>query len=157
MSHYKGHVWAGLAAFVPLALILYYGLPNPPHALELVFLLSLCLLGSVFPDVDIKSKSQRLVYRIVLFGMIVLLVARKVEAAALLGVYITLPLVVKHRGWTHSRWAAFVIPIPLLMTFSIYVHEIDFKIILSGVPYYLSFLMGYLSHLAMDGMLLRKR
>ena len=156
MAGYKGHTIGGLIAFLffGLTLIFFISFLNP---LEIPILFILCLLGALWPDVDTASKGRILFYLIFIILDVILILLRYYEHAALLGLFAMLPAISKHRGWTHSLWAAFVVPLPLIF-FSFLGDEILFSMrdyeyrnhIFIGLPYYLAFTTGILSHLIID-------
>ncbi len=56
MANYRGHIKGGFVAF---ALIILFALPHyHPSALTMLEWLLFTIAGSLFPDVDIKSKGQ---------------------------------------------------------------------------------------------------
>ncbi len=106
----------------------------------------LCYLGALFPDIDIKSKSQKFVYSIILICDIVLILLKYFEVAAWIGVAVLVVAMFKHRGFTHYFFTALIIPSPLLfIPILITGHLYDV-----GIPYYVSMVIGYLSHLWLD-------
>ena len=177
MSKFTDHIRAGASsygAFLVLALGLWiardhlpmdgsgYLLPIGPDVVRSAISVALCMLiavlASLGPDIDIKSQGQMLFYRgflVVDLGLLVLFYThddlRFLEGAAFLGLLALLPLIGKHRGWTHSRFAMLLLPSPLLLV-PMAVHE---QVLWVGLPYYLAGLVGYGSHLYKDGMLLR--
>jgi len=176
MSGYADHVRAGVRfydVFLALALGLWvagshlpidgsaYLLPIGATAVRSVLAVALCVviavLASLAPDVDIKSKGQLLFYRGFLAVDVALLVLfytrqdlRFLEGAAFLGLLGVFPLLGKHRGWTHSRFALLLLPAPLIVLPLVVYGEPVWL----GVPYYLAGLIGYASHLHLDGRLL---
>ena len=64
MPNYKTHLAGGLFAYL-LSIYAVITLRTISFALALEWLL-FCLLGALFPDVDIKSKGQKIFYWIVL-------------------------------------------------------------------------------------------
>ncbi len=157
MPGYKGHIAAGLIFGVLLiAGLAFSPLVSALEPIELVrdavIVLWLAVLFALFPDVDIKSKGQILFYRIFVLLDIVLLTQKLFIEAALLGFLAMLPIISKHRGWTHSIWAMVFVPSPILLV-PMYLAD-DW--VLDGLPYYLGAVAGYLSHLVADGVLLRR-
>ena len=122
----------------------------------------IAVLSGLWPDVDIKSKSQRLFYRIFLIVNIGLIFKQMYMEAALLGFFAMLPLIGKHRGWTHSRLIMFLLPLPFLLL-PMYLPVEPFRISeirfdytnLEGLPFYLASIIGYGTHLQLDGILLK--
>lgn len=152
MASYRGHVWGGLLFFVPLIIVLVfffelYKQPLPMLLAQVAILLGITLLFALFPDIDIKSKGQRIFYLIFFCVDLVLIVTNHWREAAFLGLFAMLPLLTEHRGWTHSFWAALIIPLPFLLV-PIWFAKSGWK---AGLPYYLAAVAGYLSHRFMDG------
>lgn len=144
MSLYKGHLAGGIFAFTlyVLALVIFYSFePNP----NILIWFGLCMLGALWPDVDTNSLGQKLFYGIFLVLDSFFLLTGLYKEAALLGFFALLPIVGKHRGWTHTIWAAFVIPSPLLLL-PILKPELE----VGGLEYYIPIVIGYLSHLILD-------
>jgi membrane-bound metal-dependent hydrolase YbcI (DUF457 family) len=141
-----------------------YLLPVHPNLGVFAALTAVCcfiaFVGSMFPDTDIKSISQKVIYRGLLFIDIILVAAHYythemvwMKAAALLGLAAMLPLVDRHRGWTHSRAALLVVWSPLLVVPMV----LQDAIVWVGAPYYLAGVIGNASHLFADGRLFRFR
>jgi len=144
MSLYKGHLAAGIFAFIlyVLALVIFFSFkPN----MNLLIWFGLCMLGALWPDVDTNSLGQKLFYGIFLVLDSFLLLTGLYNEAALLGFFALLPIVGKHRGWTHTIWAAFLIPSPMLLL-PIFKPELN----AGGLEYYVPVVIGYLSHLILD-------
>lgn len=122
----------------------------------------IAVLSGLWPDVDIKSKSQRLFYRVFLILNIGLIFKQMYTISAFLGIFAMLPLIGKHRGWTHSRIIMFILPIPFLLmpmyssadSFRISETQFDYTN-LEGLPFYLASIIGYGTHLQLDGILFR--
>ena len=160
MAGYKGHL-AGATVFygVYLAgLALVYSVDQAYRQfsdLELVagpaVLLGLCLMFGLWPDVDTNSKGQNLFYALFFVVDVGLIATRQFQEAAYLGLFCILPALGKHRGWTHTYWAMLLIPSPLLVL--PYVLTPDRP--LAGLPFYGAAVVGYFSHLVMDGLVFR--
>lgn len=116
-------------------------------------LFGLTLLFGLWPDVDIHSKGQQVFYWIFFAVDLVLVVTRQYQEAAYFGLLAILPILSKHRGWTHSWWAMVVLPLPLLVLPYVLMPEKP----LTGLPFYGAAVTGYLSHLFMDGLLWNRR
>ncbi len=191
MSMFREHWLGGLTAYsvffiislvVTVSVSILYGLPfdwNPTIPMDPLGILAsftVALLFGLFPDVDIKSKSQKIFYSFlfVLNLSLIFLFQRYLEAA-ILGLFAMLPILSKHRGWTHSRITMILLPglflvIPLYVEYSGYgvgwkefpeflnslVEDEDFKeTFRSGLAFYIAGLIGYASHLFLDGILFR--
>ncbi len=158
MAGYKGHI----STAVLFGVLLVAGLsltsvaavmPIPEKVLKAVVIIWLAIIFALFPDIDIKSKGQLLFYRLFFLLDFVLLVAGRYREAALLGFLAIVPILSKHRGWTHTVWAMILVPLPILAGPMYFTRTPTTE----GLPYYLGAVAGYLSHLVADGMLIRRR
>lgn len=160
MASYKGHIVGG-AAFAgayTVAMLLapveqlaeYAHLLYDWQAIFAVFIIG--MLFSLFPDVDTNSKAQDIFFWIV-FPLDALLIWQGyLQAAAYLGLIAMLPIVTHHRGWTHSKWAMFAIPLPIVLIPYLY----NEKVLAISVIYYGAAVVGYFSHLLFDGLIWRR-
>ncbi len=130
-----------------------HAMPLPEKVLKGIIIIWLAVIFGLFPDIDIKSKGQLLFYRLFFVLDLVLLAAGQYREAALLGFLALLPILSRHRGWTHTVWAMVLIPLPILAG-PMYFAKAPTT---DGLPYYLGAVAGYLSHLVADGMLIRRR
>ncbi len=159
MSGYKGHIAGGLALGAVYAgaiqalpyerLIEMAGLLQNWQALAAVFVLS--VLFALFPDIDTNSKGQDIFYALALGTDILLIWSGNIQAAAYLGVIAMLPIVGKHRGWTHSKLAMVVIPLPILVLPYLYWEG---ALPAAGLLYGAA-VVGYFSHLLLDGLIVK--
>ena len=101
---------------------------------------------SVWPDIDIKSYGQKFFYIIFFLADLFFIINEEYKIAAYFGLIIILPILAKHRGWTHSIPAMILIPSPLLLYPVIIQGDID----ISGIYYYAAAVTGYFSHLVLD-------
>lgn len=112
----------------------------------LALLMGVSVLGSLFPDVDTDSKGQNIFYVLLLAAAVGLMAVKKFMWASAVGVFAMLPGIGRHRGWTHDWWAAFAVPLPLLLL----------PIWVLGWPvegaaiFYIPAVAGYLSHIILD-------
>src|SRR5690606_12297260 len=160
MAGYRGHL-AGASAFfaVYLAGLFYvFSIDAAYRQFTLVELIAsplalfgLCLMFGLWPDVDTNSIGQNIFYTKFFLVDVVLIATQHFEEAAYLGLFAILPILGKHRGWTHSWWAMLLIPSPLLVLPYVFYPERP----LAGLPFYGAAVVGYLSHLFMDGLVLR--
>ncbi|GIV59377.1 MAG: metal-dependent hydrolase [Rhodothermaceae bacterium] len=159
MATYRGHI-AGASVFygLYLGLLAFVFMVDAAYArfstLELVAyplaLFGLCLMFGLWPDVDTNSVGQNLFYTIFFLADVVLIATKHFEEAAYLGLFAILPVLGKHRGWTHTWWAMLLIPSPLLLLPYLFFPERP----LSGLPFYGAAVVGYFSHLFMDGLII---
>ena len=160
MSGYKGHL-AGAVVFFGLyfaGLVFVFAVDQAYRQfteIELVaypfVLFGLSLMFGLWPDVDTNSKGQNIFYALFFAIDVVLIVTRRFEEAAYLGLFAILPVIGKHRGWTHTYWAMLLIPSPLLVLPAVLFPE---AAPFSGLPFYGAAVVGYFSHLFMDGLVI---
>ena len=173
MSMFREHWIGGLVAYSAFFIIsliatvavpiLYETMPQdwnptiPPVSdfLQIIGCFVIAVLFGLWPDVDIKSKSQKIFYS-VLFTL--------------------LPIMSKHRGWTHAKITMILLPCVFLLI-PIYTSYAEWRsgdnlvsdlyalrdwdalldALLSGLPFYVASFIGYASHLHLDGILFRSR
>jgi membrane-bound metal-dependent hydrolase YbcI (DUF457 family) len=160
MAGYRGHIAGALVFFLGyLGMLIYMYSLNAAYqqfsTLELLgYPVAMCALAIMFglwPDVDTNSKGQDVFYAIFLVADLFLIATRNFEEAAYLGLFALLPVVSRHRGWTHSWWAMLLIPSPLLVLPYVLFPARPW----SGLPFYGAALVGYFSHLLLDGIVWR--
>ena len=195
MSMFREHWIGGLvvySTFFIISLIATFAVPilydtvpegwNPtiPPVRDFIKIIGcfvVAVLFGLWPDVDIKSKSQKLFYR-VLFALNVVLIIflRRYLEAALLGLFAMLPIMSKHRGWTHAKLTMILLP-GVFLFIPIYAGYPEWKAggnlvdafnalrdwdhlasaVVSGLPFYVAGFIGYATHLHLDGILFRSR
>jgi len=145
MPRYQTHLWCNAFAYLMVVtFIAHYHLRLPATYLELLLSSS---LGSLFPDIDIKSKGQQISYLILVILLVCLLCSKQCMIAALVGIAALTPLFVAHRGVFHRLW--FIAGLTVVMVFILLqlmplYHE---RILANGI----FFLMGAMTHLMLDG------
>lgn len=163
MSGYKGHTTLSVVIAVILYLLyrflvtafavtLFQPAVSTPLGV-LILLLSVVLFG-LWPDIDTNSVGQDIFYPLFFIFDAVLIFAGMYKEAALFGLFAMLPIMGKHRGWTHTVWAALGVPalivlLPMLL--------FDTGFIVETVPFALAASMGYLGHLLLDNKLFRRK
>ena len=193
MSMFREHWLGGLTAYsvffivsliITVSVSVTYGSPfdwNPTISMDpfgILACFTIALLFGLFPDVDIKSKSQKIFYGLLfVLNLSLILFFQRYLVAAILGLFAMLPILSKHRGWTHSRITMILLPglflvIPLYIEYSGYgisLNELPklFESLVeyenldetfrSGLAFYVAGLIGYASHLFLDGILFRFR
>ena len=157
MAGYKGHLggamvfYAGYLALLALVFSVdraYLQLSEVELIGYPLVLFGLCLMFGLWPDVDTNSKGQDVFYTLFFLVDAILIATRKFEQAAYLGLFAILPILGKHRGWTHTYWAMLLVPSPLVILPYLLFPEKP----LAGLPFYGAAVVGYFSHLFMDGM-----
>jgi len=104
------------------------------------------LAGAMFPDIDIKSRSQKYLYVVLFIGILALIGKRKFYTVAFLSVLSMIPIFSNHRGLFHRLW--FVIALP----FSIWCWLSYGFPYASTILFYdmIFFIAGAISHLYLD-------
>lgn len=159
MANWKGHIVGGVAlgglytAAVSFTPVQYYA--EHAHLLHdwqaMAAILVLSILFALFPDIDTNSKGQNIFYGLALALDVLLIWNGNIQAAAYLGLIAMLPVVGKHRGWTHSKLAMIVIPLPIMLIPYLY----NNKILPIAAIYYGAAVAGYFSHLLLDGLIFK--
>jgi membrane-bound metal-dependent hydrolase YbcI (DUF457 family) len=62
------------------------------------------------------------------------------------------PIIGKHRGWTHSKLAALLAPLPILVIPYIATNQLGD----SAILLYAASVAGYYSHLLLDGLIIKR-
>lgn len=157
MANYKGHIAGGLAAGAVYASVLMFVpvtyFTEAAHVLDgweataAVFVLA--MLFGLFPDVDTNSKAQDIFLGTAFLADVVLIATGHIQAAAYLGLLAMLPIVSHHRGWTHSKLAMILVPLPIVLVPWMY----DTKMLIPSLVFYGAAVAGYFSHLLLDGLI----
>lgn len=105
MPGYKTHLVGGGVLFATIAylspLSKYPTVWTPAFA---AVCFCLCLLGSLFPDIDIKSKGQMVFYKLLAMAIGFAIFSKEWETLSVLSLLSTIPLMLRHRGATHHPW-----------------------------------------------------
>ena len=160
MANYKGHliggvactaVYAGAMLFVPVERLAEQArLLSDWQVMTAVFVIG--MLFALFPDVDTNSKAQNIFFGIAFPLDILLIWNGNIQAAAYLGLVCMLPIITHHRGWTHSVWAMFAVPLPILLIPWLY----NGAVVPISIVYYGAAVVGYFSHLLLDGLIWKR-
>ena len=143
MPGYKGHLVGGTVAGALGIVVLQQ--VHPSYALIAEWMVC-AWAGALFPDIDIKSKGQKVFYRILLVVFAYLVMTRRFQLFMLLSVLAVVPMIVRHRGLFHKIW--FVIGFPLVVAWCIASSFPVYKaILLYDVSF---FIAGAISHLWLD-------
>lgn len=143
MPGYKGHLVGGLVAFLIVIHVIITQKVSLAIALEW---LCFTLLGALFPDIDIKSKGQKIFYKVLIVLFVILLLKKCLSALILLSLVSCLPLVVRHRGMCHELW--FVVGVPLAVAFILGRYFPQFSSLVLWDA--LFFIVGAISHIYLD-------
>jgi hypothetical protein len=183
MSMFREHWIGGLVAYtsffvislgIALTGIFVFRQPidwNPTVSLEPLKIAAcfvIAVLSGLWPDVDTKSKSQQIFYRIFIIFNVVLIYMGHYSISAFFGLFAMLPLIGNHRGWTHSKLTMLLLPAVFLILSMVYFQRDQFDqnellaaqnlvLLKGGLPFYTAGLIGYATHLHLDGILLQSR
>lgn len=163
MAGYKGHTVLSVIIAVVLfflfrllatvfAVALFQPAVTTPWGISLL-MMSVVLFG-LWPDIDTNSVGQDIFYPLFFIFDAILIFAGMYKEAAIFGLFTMLPIMGKHRGWTHTVWAALGVPalivvLPMLLFDTGFVKE--------TVPFAIAASAGYLGHLLLDKRLFRRR
>lgn len=145
MPNYKGHIIGGIIAYsilLTITALIYQSVTGFAAAEGFICTLA----GSLFPDIDIKSKGQKLFYMIILISLIALFLFDRLRLASYISIASLAPLLVPHRGLFHRLW--FIIGLSSFIAlifwqrFPLYKEQIVFDTIF--------FVGGAISHLWLD-------
>lgn len=160
MAGYKGHI-AGAAlcsmSILGIVAVVYSrvyektgGLLNNWQLVSGLFIIS--VLFGLWPDIDTNSKGQDIFFATAFLLDIILIWQGYIEAAAFLGLLAMTPILGKHRGWTHSKLAMVLVPLPLLVLPYLYRPSL----LPTAALFYSAAVIGYFSHLLLDGLIFKR-
>lgn len=160
MAGYKGHTF-GAAVLVAIYILAVGWIPLAAFEGTATFLddgqilAGLAVIGmlfGLFPDVDTNSRGQDIFFITAFIADILLIWVGRLEAAAYLGLIAMTPIVGKHRGWTHKKWAMLLVPLPIILVPYIYSSD---NLPLAAL-FYGAAVTGYFSHLLLDGLIWKR-
>jgi membrane-bound metal-dependent hydrolase YbcI (DUF457 family) len=159
MANYKGHIagavvvncaYVALLFLLPGALLAQTaGLLSNWQFLAAMFVVS--MLFGLWPDIDTNSKGQDIFFGATFLLDVLLIWQGYLEAAAYLGLLAMTPIISKHRGWTHSKIAMVLVPLPILVVPYLY----RSSVLGTAAIIYGAAVAGYFSHLLLDGKISR--
>ncbi len=146
MPTHKTHLFVGFLTYI---LVLYGVLFLGPLALERkIELLIYTLIGSLFPDIDTKSKIQRIIYCMVFILMLMLFYLKHYVTGTIVGIVSCLPLMVHHRTLFHSRYFLVFLGMSVVVYTGLFHATYTYRILYNTI----FFLAGVTSHLWADGL-----
>lgn len=146
MASYRGHALGGLVTVILCTAGLYEFFSFRLDWANFSVFVVVGLLGALFPDVDTNSRGQDLFYSLFFILDLVLIALEKFNYAAFLGLFAILPVVGKHRGWTHTWWAMLAVPLPIVVLPCLFFGAKPPQLL----PHYGVAVAGYFSHLLLD-------
>lgn len=155
MANYKGHlagavavntVYVGGLMVAPGAVIAHTaGLLSQWQFVAALFIVA--MLFGLWPDIDTNSKGQDIFFGAAFIIDVLLIWQGYLEAAAYLGLLAMTPVLSKHRGWTHSKLAMLLVPLPIVIVPFLY----RSSVLTTATIIYGAAVSGYFSHLLLDG------
>jgi len=147
MPGYRTHLLAGavLAAGLIYLLASFTSLTpiTPSTSLEW---LCCALFGSLFPDIDIKSKIQIKLTSCLILALVTLVILKKYKLALILALISLFPVIAKHRTIFHSPLFILFIASLVAIATAIYLPALLTRVILD----LLFFVIGAFSHIYLD-------
>jgi membrane-bound metal-dependent hydrolase YbcI (DUF457 family) len=143
MPGYKGHLVGGCVAF---GITLYVLRSVSPGCAVMGEWLLCTLAGSLFPDIDVKSRGQNYFYKFLLVILAFLLLQGSIQLFIVLSILAFIPMLVRHRGLFHQLWFIISFPLFVVMVLSAYFPQYG-TILLFDVFF---FIVGAISHLWLD-------
>ncbi|MFH1832482.1 MAG: metal-dependent hydrolase [bacterium] len=146
MPTYKTHLVGGVASFFVMLKITQYIWDKPTPA-QIPICLAICLLGSVFPDIDaLKSKIQRIFYILVAALLLGALFFENWTLFFLISALALLVTQLKHRTLTHN--ISFLVSMPGFIL--LYISFGNQALFYPALIIYLYFIAGAISHVLLD-------
>lgn len=143
MPGFRGHLIGGAVTYLA---ILQYIKSMQPSVSVIISGFVFCMIGSLFPDIDIKSKGQKLFYSLALVVLCCFLYYERTDLFIGLSLLAIIPLLVKHRGLFHQLW--FLIFVSITTGLVIGSFHSDFSA--WAMKNALFFLAGAISHIVLD-------
>lgn len=143
MAGYKAHITASLLACGVLYMFPFWSTLSWPEQGACV---AIAVFFGLWPDVDIKSKGQTIFLALFLVVNTILILREEYKRAAYLGLLVVLPVIARHRGWTHHWITMLLLPGALYLAALHYTRTEPPDLL----PYLLAAMLGYASHLILD-------
>ena len=144
------HQAAGVVTGIMATAVNYYlynhvPMLDPIHTAFFIACIPISVIYSILPDMDIKSNGSVLFYfLVILITGFLCLEGKYYQACILFGVSL-IPQFIPHRGITHTILFALLFPaLPYLLFYKFNISNNYFPL------FYISAVMGYLSHLVLD-------
>ena len=146
MPNYKKHLVVGSITYAAMTYISVKTKWIPIDLHLQLQTLGACLIGSLFPDIDTKSKIQKYIYITVIAVSIYLLMSGFEYQGCLLATVSLFPLIVSHRGLFHRMW--FILMGVGLANFICYVSRPAWYLNCFWISVF--FVLGTISHIWLD-------
>lgn len=143
MPSYRGHLIGGVVTYVMMLQLIKHVDPSVHIVVQgLLF----CLLGSLFPDIDVKSKGQKIFYILLLVFLCYCLLVRRWDLFVVLSLLGITPLLARHRGLFHEVWFLLCLTLGIIVCLKSCSKQCD-ALLLANSSF---FFMGCLSHVVLD-------
>lgn len=151
--NFKGHVTGGAISSSIVFVSSYFLAISITEIAEPIVLAFICFFMSLFPDFDTASIPQRWFYRALLVLVIYLYSLSEYEMIALCAFIAPLPLLHKHRGWTHWKITPFVISIIIVLLYDQEKGLLEQDVVVTVMNYAMfvvAVVSGHYTHLLLD-------
>ena len=108
--NFKGHATGATAAAILMTALTPF-LHSNPDSKTILIVFALTWFMGLFPDLDTASIIQRWFYRAMLLALFVTLIRKERDTFVILSFLSVIPLIDKHRGWTHWRTTPWLLAI----------------------------------------------
>lgn len=143
MPNYKGHLVGGVVGF---GIVIFLCSLHVAPCTKLVEWLLFVVAGSLFPDIDTKSKGQKIFYILLSVAMIFFAVQKQFKVVAGCAFMGMLPLLSNHRGIFHHFWFILgLVVVAVVCLSSLYPFARE-RIVYDAA----FFVLGVMSHLYLD-------
>lgn len=143
MPGYRGHLLGGSIAYLIVLQCLIIYKPDVSIAIQgLLF----CLIGSLFPDIDIKSKGQKYFYIALTGCLCFCLLYGCFDWYVALSLVSMLPLLIRHRGLFHSL--VFIVVLASCSIFLALFYRVQYEALAVSNAFF--FVVGAWSHIILD-------
>jgi membrane-bound metal-dependent hydrolase YbcI (DUF457 family) len=147
MPSYKGHLIGSAATFFIVHHMTTNVIKHTKYLPKELFLAAaFCALGSLFPDIDIKSVGQKIFYLLLTAITLVSIAVKQWSVLPLFSLMGIFPIFIKHRGITHTIWFVTLAPFLIYLAIAAYAPG---KSRIAWLAY-MYFASGALSHLLLD-------
>lgn len=143
MPSYRVHLIGGFLTYVGLLQLMKSAEPATSTILQgLIF----CLLGALFPDIDVKSKGQKVFYSLLFLLLFYLIMNEKYCMFVVMSFLGIIPILVRHRGIFHHIWFLMAISFGISLVVKSWCGVYE-QIMLSNCWF---FFAGTVSHVLLD-------
>ncbi|MCB9493476.1 MAG: metal-dependent hydrolase [Epsilonproteobacteria bacterium] len=147
MPNYRTHLIGGAFTYMAICCLLVFTQKHYSlNFAQLLLGLYLSLLGSIFPDIDIRSRMQRLFLLFVSPIFFTAIIYQQWKLLIILSASILFITLVKHRSLTHNIWFILGLPLCIALPTIAYTRLATHVVFLM----YIFFVFGALSHRFLD-------